>query len=38
MTEEQTIGRCEILELMTEIVSAHVANYSVVNNDVPDLM
>jgi predicted transcriptional regulator len=38
MTEEQTIGRGEILALMTEIVSAHVANNSVVNNEVPDLM
>jgi predicted transcriptional regulator len=38
MTEEQTIGRGEILALTTEIVSAHVANNSVVQSDVPDLI
>ena len=38
MTEEQTIGRGEILALTTEIVSAHVANNSVVQNDVAELI
>jgi predicted transcriptional regulator len=38
MTEEQTIGRGEILALTTEIVSAHVANNNVVNSDVPELI
>jgi len=38
MTEEQTIGRGEILALTTEIVSAHVSNNSVVQNDVADLI
>jgi predicted transcriptional regulator len=38
MTEEQTIGRGEILALTTEIVSAHVANNSVVQTEVPDLI
>ncbi|CAN5619030.1 MucR family transcriptional regulator [soil metagenome] len=38
MNEEQTIGRGEILALTTEIVSAHVANNSVVQNDVSDLI
>jgi predicted transcriptional regulator len=38
MTEEQAIGRGEILALMTEIVSAHLANNAVVQNDVPDLI
>jgi predicted transcriptional regulator len=38
MTEEQTIGRGEILALTTEIVSAHVANNNVVNTEVPDLI
>jgi predicted transcriptional regulator len=38
MTEEQAIGRGEILALMTEIVSAHVANNAVTGNDVPDLI
>ncbi len=38
MTEDQTIGRGEILALTTEIVSAHVANNAVVQNDVPELI
>lgn len=38
MTEDQTIGRGEILALTTEIVSAHVANNSIVQNDVTDLI
>lgn len=38
MTEEQTIGRGEILALTTEIVSAHIANNAVVQNEVPDLI
>ena len=38
MTEEQTIGRGEILALTTEIVSAHVANNPVVQNDVAELI
>jgi predicted transcriptional regulator len=38
MTEEQTIGRGEILALTTEIVSAHVANNSVVQAEVPELI
>jgi predicted transcriptional regulator len=38
MTEEQTIGRGEILALTTEIVSAHVANNNVVNTEVPELI
>jgi predicted transcriptional regulator len=38
MTEEQTIGRGEILALTTEIVSAHVANNSIVQGEVPDLI
>jgi predicted transcriptional regulator len=38
MTEEQTIGRGEILALTTEIVSAHVANNNVVNSEVPELI
>ncbi len=38
MTEEQTIGRGEILALTTEIVSAHVANNAIVQNDVPELI
>jgi len=38
MTEEQTIGRGEILALTTEIVSAHVANNSIVQNEVPELI
>jgi predicted transcriptional regulator len=38
MTEDQTIGRGEILALTTEIVSAHVANNSVVQNDVAGLI
>jgi predicted transcriptional regulator len=38
MTEEQAIGRGEILALMTEIVSAHVANNAVTGNDVPELI
>ena len=36
--EEQSIGRGEILALTTEIVSAHVANNSVVQAEVPDLI
>jgi predicted transcriptional regulator len=36
--EEQSIGRGEILALTTEIVSAHVANNSVVQTEVPDLI
>ncbi len=38
MTEDQTIGRGEILALTTEIVSAHVANNAVVQTDVTDLI
>jgi predicted transcriptional regulator len=38
MTEEQAIGRGEILALTTEIVSAHVANNNVVNTEVPELI
>jgi predicted transcriptional regulator len=38
MSEEQTIGRGEILALTTEIVSAHVANNSVVQAEVPELI
>jgi predicted transcriptional regulator len=38
MTEEQTIGRGEILALTTEIVSAHLANNSIVQTEVPDLI
>jgi predicted transcriptional regulator len=38
MTEEQTIARGEILALTTEIVSAHVANNPVVQNDVAELI
>jgi predicted transcriptional regulator len=38
MSEEQTIGRGEILALTTEIVSAHVANNSIVQGDVPELI
>jgi predicted transcriptional regulator len=38
MTEEQTIGRGEILALTTEIVSAHIANNSIVQTEVPDLI
>ena len=38
MSEDTTIGRGEILALMTEIVSAHVANNAVSQNEVPDLI
>lgn len=38
MSEEQTIGRGEILALTTEIVSAHLANNQVVQADVPELI
>jgi predicted transcriptional regulator len=38
MSEEQTIGRGEILGLTTEIVSAHLANNSVVQTEVPELI
>ena len=38
MNEEQTIGRGEILALTTEIVSAHLANNSVTQNDVAGLI
>ena len=38
MTEDQAIGRGEILALMTEIVSAHLANNAVVQNEVPELI
>ena len=38
MTEDQSIGRGEILALMTEIVSAHLANNAEVQNEVPDLI
>ena len=38
MTEDQSIGRGEILALTTEIVSAHLANNAVVQSDVPDLI
>ena len=38
MTEDQSIGRGEILALTTEIVSAHLANNAVVQSDVPELI
>ncbi|MBP7241067.1 MucR family transcriptional regulator [Amaricoccus sp.] len=38
MTEEQNIGRGEILALTTEIVSAHVANNPIVQSDVAELI
>lgn len=38
MTEDQTIGRGEILALTTEIVSAHIANNAMGQNEVPDLI
>ncbi len=38
MTEEQTISRGELLALTAEIVSAHVANNSVGQGDVPELI
>ncbi len=38
MTEDQTIGRGEILALTTEIVSAHVANNSVVHGELSELI
>jgi predicted transcriptional regulator len=38
MTEDQTIGRAEILALTSDIVSSHVANNAVGANDLPDLI
>ena len=38
MAEEQNVSKGEILALTTEIVSAHLANNAVVQNDVPDLI
>jgi predicted transcriptional regulator len=38
MIEEQTISRGELLALTAEIVSAHVANNSVGQSDVPELI
>lgn len=38
MTEDQAIGRGEILALTTEIVSAHVANNAIMQSDVSDLI
>ena len=38
MTEDQAIGRGEILALTTEIVSAHLANNAVVQGEVPELI
>jgi predicted transcriptional regulator len=38
MTEDQTVGRGEILALTTEIVAAHVANNAMVQNEVPELI
>ena len=38
MNEDEAIGRGEILALTTEIVSAHLANNAVTQNDVPDLI
>jgi predicted transcriptional regulator len=38
MIEEQTISRGELLALTAEIVSAHVANNSVGQGDVPELI
>jgi predicted transcriptional regulator len=38
MSEEQAIGRGEILALMTEIVSAHLANNSIGQGEVPELI
>ena len=38
MTDDQAIGRGEILALTTEIVSAHLSNNAVVQNEVPELI
>jgi predicted transcriptional regulator len=38
MTDEQGIGRGEILALTTEIVSAHLSNNAVVQNEVAELI
>lgn len=38
MTEEQEISRGELLALTAEVVSAHLANNAVVQNDVPELI
>ena len=38
MTEDQAIGRGEILALTTEIVSAHLANNAVVQGEVAELI
>jgi predicted transcriptional regulator len=38
MTDDQGIGRGEILALTTEIVSAHLSNNAVVQNEVPELI
>ena len=38
MIEDQTISRGELLALTAEIVSSHVANNSVVQGDMPDLI
>jgi len=38
MIEDQTISRGELLALTAEIVSSHVANNSVVQSDMPDLI
>ena len=38
MTDEQTISRGELLALTADIVSAHVANNSVGQNDVPEMI
>jgi predicted transcriptional regulator len=38
MSEEQNVSKGELLALTTEIVSAHLANNAVVQNDVPDLI
>jgi len=38
MVEEEGIGRGEILALTTEIVSAHLSNNAVVQNEVPELI
>jgi predicted transcriptional regulator len=38
MTEDQAISRGELLALTAEIVSAHVANNSVGQGDVPELI
>jgi predicted transcriptional regulator len=38
MTDDQAIGRGEILALTTEIVSAHLSNNAIGGTEVPDLI